>query len=44
MSIDERIEAEREELHKLIEQNAEYDTIVKQSEALDKLISKKMRQ
>lgn len=44
MSIDERIEVEREKLHKLIEDNAKYDTIVKQSKALDKLIVEKMRQ
>lgn len=44
MNIDERIEVEREKLHKLIEENAEYDTIVKQSKALDKLIAEKMRQ
>jgi len=44
MDIDKRIEAEREKLNKLIEDNAEYDIIVKQSQALDELIIEKMRQ
>ena len=44
MKIDELIEVEREKLNKLIEDNAEYDIIVKQSKALDKLIAEKMRQ
>lgn len=44
MNIDERIEAERDKLNKLIDKNAEYDTIVKQSQVLDELIIEKMRQ
>lgn len=44
MSIDERIEVEREKLHKLIEDNADKNDILKQSEVLDELIMKKMRQ
>lgn len=44
MSIDERIEVEREKLHKLIEQNADKKEILKQSQVLDELIMKKMRQ
>lgn len=44
MNIDERIEIEREKLNKLIEDNAEYNIIVQQSQVLDKLIVEKMRQ
>ena len=44
MNIDERIEVEREKLHKLIEQNADKKEILKQSQVLDKLIAEKMRQ
>ena len=44
MNIDERIEVEREKLHKLIEENAEKNEILKQSEALDKLIAEKIRE
>ena len=44
MNIDKRIEKEREKLNKLIEQNADKKDILKQSQALDELIMKKMRQ
>lgn len=44
MNIDERIEVEREKLHKLIEENADKKDILKQSKVLDKLIDEKMRQ
>lgn len=44
MELDERIEVEREKLNKLIEDNVEYDIIVKQSQVLDELIVEKMRQ
>ncbi len=44
MNIDERIEVEREKLHKLIEENADKNDILKQSKVLDKLIAEKMRQ
>lgn len=44
MNIDERIEVEREKLNKLIEDNADKNDILKQSEVLDELIMKKMRQ
>ena len=43
MSIDERIEVEREKLNKLIEQNADKNDILKQSKVLDELIMEKMR-
>ena len=44
MNIDERIEVERTKLEKLIEDNADYNVILKQSQKLDKLIVEKMRQ
>ncbi len=44
MSIDERIEIERDKLNKLIEDNADKKDILKQSQALDELIIEKMRQ
>lgn len=44
MSIDERIEVEREKLNKLIEENADKKDILKQSQVLDELIMEKMRQ
>lgn len=43
MKIDERIEVEREKLHKLIEENADKNDILKQSKVLDELIAEKMR-
>lgn len=43
MNLDERIEVEREKLHKLIEQNADKNDILRQSKVLDELISEKMR-
>ena len=44
MNIDERIETERIKLEKLIEENADYNVILKQSQKLDKLIVKKIKQ
>ena len=44
MNIDKKIEIEREKLHKLIEHNADKKDILKQSQLLDKLIMKKMKQ
>ncbi len=44
MNLDERIEEERTKLEKLIEDNADYNVILKQSQALDRLIIEKMRQ
>ena len=44
MKLELLIEKEREKLHKLIEQNADKKDILKQSQLLDKLIMKKMRQ
>ena len=44
MNLDERIEVEREKLHKLIEDNADKNDILKQSQVLDELIIEKMRQ
>ena len=44
MNLDERIELERDELNKLIEQNADKEEILKQSQVLDELIVEKMRQ
>jgi len=44
MNIDKRIEEERTKLEKLIEQNADYNVILKQSQKLDELIVEKMRQ
>ena len=44
MNLDERIEAERKKLHKLIEENADKNDILKQSKVLDELIAEKMRQ
>lgn len=42
--INKKIEIEREKLNKLIEQNADYNVILKQSQKLDELINEKMRQ
>ena len=44
MNIDLLILKNRERLEKLIEQNADYNVILKQSQKLDKLIVEKMRQ
>lgn len=44
MDLDERIEIERDKLNKLIEQNADKEEILKQSQVLDELIIEKMRQ
>ena len=44
MDLDERIEIERDKLNKLIEQNADKEEILKQSQLLDELIVEKMRQ
>ena len=44
MNIDERIRLERTKLEKLIEDNADYNVILKQSQKLDKLIVKKIKQ
>lgn len=44
MNLDERIEVERDKLNKLIEQNANKEEILKQSQVLDELIIEKMRQ
>lgn len=44
MSIDEKIEVERNKLNKLIEENADKKEILKQSQVLDRLIIEKMRQ
>lgn len=44
MELDERIEVEREKLNKLIEDNADKNDILKQSQVLDELIIEKMRQ
>lgn len=44
MDLDERIEVERDKLNKLIEQNADKEEILKQSQLLDELIVEKMRQ
>ena len=44
MNLDKKIEVERDKLHKLIENNADKKDILKQSEVLDKLIAKKIRQ
>ena len=44
MDLDERIEVERDKLNKLIEQNADKEEILKQSQVLDELIVEKMRQ
>lgn len=43
MSIDLLIERNRLKLEKLIEENADYDVILKQSQKLDKYIIKKMQ-
>lgn len=44
MSIDEKIEVERDKLNKLIEEKAEYKLILEQSKVLDEYIMRKMRQ
>lgn len=44
MNIDLLILKNRAKLEKLIEQNADYNVILKQSQKLDKLIVEKMRQ
>ncbi len=44
MDLDERIEIERDKLNKLIEQNANKEEILKQSQLLDEFIVEKMRQ
>lgn len=44
MNIDLLILKNRARLEKLIEQNADYNVILKQSQKLDKLIVEKMRQ
>lgn len=44
MNIDLLILKNRARLEKLIEQNADYNLILKQSQKLDKLIAEKMRQ
>lgn len=44
MNLDRKIEIEKEILNKLIEANADYNLILKQSQKLDKLIVEKMRQ
>lgn len=44
MNIDLLILKNRAKLEKLIEQNADYNVILKQSQKLDKLIIEKMRQ
>lgn len=42
--LDNKLEKERDKLNKLIEANADYEDILKQSQLLDELIIKKMRQ
>lgn len=44
MNLDKKIEVEKEILNKLIEDNADYNVILKQSQKLDELINEKMRQ
>lgn len=44
MNLDVIIESERTKLEKLIEDNADYNVILKQSQKLDKLIVKKIKQ
>ena len=44
MNLDVIIESERTKLKKLIEDNADYNVILKQSQKLDKLIVKKIKQ
>lgn len=44
MNIDLLILKNRARLEKLIEQNADYNVILKQSQKLDELINEKMRQ
>lgn len=44
MNIDLLILKNRAKLEKLIEQNADYNVILKQSQKLDELINEKMRQ
>lgn len=44
MNIDNKIEKEREKLNKLIEEKADSNIILRQSQVLDELILQKMRQ
>lgn len=44
MNLDERIESEKTKLEKLIEDKTDYNVILKQSQKLDKLIVKKIKQ
>ena len=44
MNLDKRIEVEKEKLNRLIEENADYKLILKQSQKLDEYIFKKMQE
>lgn len=44
MNLDKRIEVEKEKLNILIEKNADYKLILKQSQKLDELIVEKMKE